>query len=457
VKKIVLGVITALVLAYPLFSWLMGFAVERRVNEPLEQMRITMPYVRVVQNTFRRGWFSSEQDLTLEMFGELSGAPGAPPSVTPKLFPVQLTLHSVIRHGPVCGWACVGVAHTETHVVAGGEVQEFLKSVFGSAEPLHLETRLEFFGGGSVAISSPPVQDAAFKDGTHVSWGGLSLEDRFTAGYGSYALSGSEPRAVYAGADGKRIEVVNLALDAHAHRVLRTLYAGDSSLSVERIGFSSPPPAARNVSVNDVRVSTQSSSGGGYMNIVSKTSTGAVVTAPLTLTGMHFDVSLQHLEMTSLETMGAAMRGINQGSVLTPQQRTAKMIEAIKEPGISLLSHQPELDIDRVSIATPGGEARVSGVVRLQGVVTADFAEGSDPKSLIQKLSADLDCGIDDGFLQSLPASGAQLAAQLQALADQGLFSHEKGKFQTKLAFHQGAATFNGKTFPQAPPPAPRH
>jgi uncharacterized protein YdgA (DUF945 family) len=223
---------------------------------------------------------------------------------------------------------------------------------------------------------------------------------------------------------------------------------------VERISFSSPPPAAGNVSVSDLRVSTRSSSGDGYMNIVSKTSTGAVVTAPLNLTGIHFDVSLQHLEMTSLETMGAAMRGMNQGSDLTPQQRTAKMIEAIKEPGISFLSHQPELDIDRVSMATAGGEARVSGVVRLQGVVPADFAEGTDPKSLIQKLGADLDCGIDDGFLRSLPASGAQIAAQLQALADQGLFSHEKGKFQTKLAFHQGAATFNGKTFPQAPPPA---
>jgi len=140
----------------------------------------------VVQNTFRRGWFSSEQDLTLELFGNLSAAPIAP--VPPKLFPFQLILHSVIRHGPVCGWTCVGVAHTETHLVVSGEVQEFLKSVFGSVEPLHLETRLGFFGGGSVTISSPPVQDAALKDGAHLSWGGLSLKDRFTAGYGSYAV-----------------------------------------------------------------------------------------------------------------------------------------------------------------------------------------------------------------------------------------------------------------------------
>jgi uncharacterized protein YdgA (DUF945 family) len=451
-KRTILGAIVALVLAYPLLSWLMGFAVERRVNEPLAQIQTTTPYLHVAQSTFRRGWFSSEQDLMLELFGNL---PAGSATAVSGLAPLQLTFHSMIRHGPVCGWACIGVAHTETQVQLSGAARDFLKSIFGSLEPLHLETRLGFFGGGSLTLSSPAVKDAALKDGAHVSWGGLSLKNLFTAGYGSYALSGSVPQVVYTGADGKRIEVGNLALEAHSHRVLRTLYAGDSSLTVQRIGFSGPPPAAGNVGISDLGVSTQSSSSDGYMNIVSNSSTGAVVTAPLTLTNMHFDLTLRHLEMRSLEALGEAMRAMNQGSVLTPQQRTEKMIEAIKEPGVSLLSHQPELTIDRVSVATARGEARVDGIVRLPGVIPADFAQGADPKSLIQKFDVDLDVAIEDGFLQSLPAA-AQFAAQLQALSDQGLFSHEKGGFQTKLAFHLGAATFNGKPFPRAAPALPR-
>jgi uncharacterized protein YdgA (DUF945 family) len=453
VKKIVIGAIAALVLAYPLLSWLMGFVVERRINEPLEQIRTTTPYVQIVQSTFRRGWFSSEQDLTLEMFRNLPGsAPGtAMPAV---LAPFQLTLRSVIRHGPLCGLTCVGVAHTETHVEFSGEGQELLRSVFAAAEPMHLETRMGFFGGGSASISSPPIQDAALKNGAHVSWGGLSLKNLFAAGYGSYALNGSAPNTVYAGADGKRIEVGNLALDAHAHRVLRTLYAGDALLTVARIGFSSPA-AGGTITVNDLMVSTQNSASGGYMTILSKTSTGAVATAPLTLTNMHFDFSLRHLDMESLEAMRVTMREINQGTLVPADQRAAKMLEAIKEPGISFLSHLPEFGIDRVSIATAGGEARVGGVVRMPGVVPADFASGTDPKALIQKLDADLDCVLDDGFLASLPGGGAQFAAQLRALADQGLLSHENGKFQTKIAFHQGKASFNGKPFPPPAPAAP--
>jgi uncharacterized protein YdgA (DUF945 family) len=452
VKKIFIGAIAALVLAYPLLSWLMGFVVERRINEPLEQVRATTPYVQIVQSTLRRGWFSSEHDLTLEMFRNLPGS--APGTATPAvLAPFQLTLHSVIRHGPLCGLACVGVAHTETHVVFSGAAQEFLKSVFGAAEPMHLEMRMGFFGGGSATISSPAIQDAALKNGAHVSWGGLSLKNLFTAGYGSYALSGSVPHTVYAGADGKRIEVGNLALDAHSHRVLRTLYAGDALLTVARIGFSSPA-AGGTISINDLRASTESSASGGYLTFLSKTSTGAVATGPLTLTNMHVDLSLRHLEMESLEAMSVAMRQFNQTSIAPADQRAAKMLEAIKEPGISFLSHLPEFGIDRVSIATAGGEARVGGVVRMPGVVPADFAEGKDPKALTQKLDADLDCVLDDGLLKSLPG-GAQFAARLQALAEQGLFSHENGKFQTKIAFHQGTATFNGKPFPPPSPPSP--
>jgi len=53
---------------------------------------------------------------------------------------------------------------------------------------------------------------------------------------------------------------------------------------------------------------------------------------------------------------------------------------------------------------------------------------------------------LDDAFLASLP-DGAKLSAQLQPLVDQGLLSHDNGKFHTKFLFRQGSATFNGKSF----------
>jgi uncharacterized protein YdgA (DUF945 family) len=451
VKKIVIGVIAALLLAYPLLSWLMGFAVEKRINEPLEQIRNTTPYLKLADSTFRRGWFTSEQDLTIEMFPNLpAAAPGAAPPVL--LAPFQLKLHTVIRHGPVCGWACVGIAHTETHVMFSGQVQEWLTALFGTVEPLHIESRMGIRGGGSVTVSSPSIADAVLKGGAHVSWGGFSLKSLFSAGYNAYSAHGSVPHTVYAGADGKRFELSDLKLEVHRQRALRTLYDGDSSVTAGRFAFSSPA-AVGSVTLSDIHAATVSSASGGYMTVVSKTSTGPLTTAPLTLANMHFDFSFRHLDMESLEAVTVAMRDLHQDPALAPQERTMKMIEAIKTPGIAFLSHQPEFAIDRISIATAQGEAQLSGVVRLHDVLPADFAEGADPKAVIQKADADLDCGLDDAFLQSLPGAGAQFTAQLQALADQGLLTHENGKFHTKIAFHQGTATFNGKPFPEAKPP----
>jgi uncharacterized protein YdgA (DUF945 family) len=267
-------------------------------------------------------------------------------------------------------------------------------------------------------------------------------------------MHGSVPHVVYAGADGKRFELSDLKLEVHRQRALRTLYEGDSSVTLGRFAFSSPA-AAGSVTMSDIHAATQSSSSGGYMTVVSKTSTGPLTTAPLTLTNMHFDFSFRHLDMESLEAMSVAMRDLNQDPALAPRERTMKMVEALKTPGISFLSHQPEFAIDRISIGTAQGEAQLSGEVRLHDVVPADFAEGSDLKAIIPKADADVDCGLDDAFLKSLPGAGAQFTAQLQALADQGLLTHENGKFHTKIAFHQGTVTFNGKPFPQAQPPQP--
>ena len=129
---------------------------------------------------------------------------------------------------------------------------------------------------------------------------------------------------------------------------------------------------------------------------------------------------------------------------------------AMKKPGIVLLSHGPQFALERFSIASSSGEASLSGTVILNGVAESDFADGADPKAMLQKLEANLDLSIDDAFLNGLP-NGAKVAAQLQSFADQGLATHVNGKFHTKIVFRQGATTFDGKGFspPPAPPPAP--
>jgi uncharacterized protein YdgA (DUF945 family) len=450
-KRTLLGAAVAVVIGYFLISWRLGFAIEKQINEPLEHLKGGAPYVEVVANTYRRGWFVSEQDLTIELFHSLAGASAA---ASPFSTPIQIKIHNLIWHGPICGLTCIGLARVRTHASFGPALQAYLSAAFGSAEPLHIESRLGFGGAGSARVTSPAIKDAALSNGARIGWGGLELKSEFARDYDSYSLHGSMPKVSYASVDGNQFQLDDFDLVARSKRALRTLYEGETNVTIGRISVSAAK--AGGAVLSNLRGSYQSAADNGYMNLIEKISVDAITASSLNFSGAHFDFSLNHLEMDSLEQLSAAIQKVNQDVSLPPAQRGPNLLAAIKEPGIAFLSHSPQFALERFSIAIGGGEARLSGTVTLNGVAESDFGAGTDPKAIIQKLDADLDMSIDDAFLKGLP-NGAAATAQLQSFADQGLATHANGKFHTKIAFHRGMTTFDGKGLPQAAaPPAPR-
>ena len=448
-KRTLLGGAAAVLIAYLFISWRLGFSIEKQSNEPLQQIKGSSPYVEVVSNTFRRGWFVSEQDLTIGLFRNLPGASAAAP---PFFAPIQIRFHNVIWHGPICGLTCIGLARVRTHTSFDPPLQGYLSSVFGSAEPLLIESRMGFGGGGSATVSSPAIKDAALSNGAHIAWGGFELKSEFARDYDSYSLHGSMPKLSYASVDGN-LEFDDVDLVAHSKRALRTLFEGESNFVVGRISVSSAK--AGGGVFNNVRGSYASAVNNGYMDISDKISVGAITASSLNFSGAHFDFSLNHLDADSLEQLSAAARQVNQDVSGPPEQRSARLMAAIKKPGIVLLSHGAQFALERFSIASSSGEASVSGTVTLTGVAESDFEAGADPKAMLQKLDAILDMSIDDAFLNGLP-NGTKLTAQMQSFADQGLATHVNGKFHTKIAFHQGMTTFDGKSLSRpAPPPTP--
>lgn len=449
-KRMLWGAGVAVAIAYSLISWRLGFAIEKQISASLLQLKGRTSYVSVVANMYRRGWFVSEQDITVELFEGLAAAPAGATSV---IAPIEIKIHNVIWHGPICGLTCIGLARVRTHVDFGATLQAYLSSAFGPAEPLHLVSRMGFTGGGSGTVTSPSIKDAALSNGARVGWGGFKLQSEFSRDYDSYSLRGSMPKLSYAAVDNNRIEFDDFDFVARAQRELRTLYRGGFDATIGRISFSSSKTGAAILS--NLRASQQSAVNNGYMSIVQKNYVATITASSLNLSEAHFDFSLNHLELDSLEQLSAAVQKVNQDVSLSAAQRGPIMLAAMKRPGIAFLSHAPQLALDRFSVAIGGGEARLSGTVTLNGVQESDFADGADPKVIVQKLDADLDLSIDDALLNGLP-DGAKLMTQLQSFADQGLATHANGRFQAKVAFHQGMTTFDGKSLPQpAPPPTP--
>jgi uncharacterized protein YdgA (DUF945 family) len=428
---VIAGVVIAAL--YPITAWLMGYAIERRIDEFQQHLNDQNPYVKVSGVSFHRGWFSSDQELTLEP-AQLALGAGT----------LRVTVHNTIHHGPICGMTCIGLARVDSHLVFNEELQARVAAIFGGAEPLSIKSRLGLFGGGSTHVSSPAFKDAVIS-GASLASDGIAADSDYTANVDTYSTRASAPRLSYTSKDGKRFEVSNVAIDVHSKRALRTLYTGDLSFSIGKIAYGSTVgPGA--FTAADVRVNSHSEIANGFLQDAVKYDLGAVQAGPVALTSTKMDVAFRHLDADSLERLTAQLREVNRDATITPQDRSATVLGAIKAPMMSLLEKQPEIGIDRIVIATATGSTAITGSIKFKQLIAGDFDGDAGAKALIKKVDVDLDVSIDDAFLNSLPG-GQSSTARLQPFVSQGLATHDNGKFHTIVGFHDGQTTFNGKTF----------
>jgi uncharacterized protein YdgA (DUF945 family) len=472
-KKLLITV-AVLLLLYPVAAWLMGFAIEWRLDRFTDQGLVVLPQIHVIQKTahgvltsdvdsvyevasaakitrhYHRGWFSSVDEATVEMSGSMLAALSAVSPAVASLSgssathtPFSFSLRTVIHHGPFCGFTCFALAEAETHVGFTGPLQAALTRVFGKEEPITIRGRLGFFGGGSGTTSSPAFAQAQIGRDARVSWGGIDSTMHYGARWDWYDLIAAAPSMRLDGPKGA-LQMDSMNVDARGKRLLRTLYEGDSRIAVKRLTVTGADKAQQ-IDANDLLFVNQNHAQAGFMNLSYQVGAGSIVTQPLTLSSAHVDLTYKHLGVESLESLIVAIREAGQQNAsVAPAARAQTMMAALKQPFQALLLEQPEMDIDRVSFANAQGQAVLTGVIRLIGVGAGDF---DVPARLMGKLDVNLDFTIDEKFLASLPGAAANALTQLQPMIDQGYITRANGALRTQILYRAGQTTFNGKLF----------
>ena len=122
---------------------------------------------------------------------------------------------------------------------------------------------------------------------------------------------------------------------------------------------------------------------------------------------------------------------------------------------MTLLAHDPEFSIDRISFTSPHGTAALSAEVSLKGVQPDEL---SNPLMLIAKLRASADVSVPQGLIlefagnqaedpEEADFAAAQLQQQLAMLEAQGYLQRQGDQVKTSAAFAQGQLTVNGRPF----------
>jgi uncharacterized protein YdgA (DUF945 family) len=440
-KKYASIAVAVLLVGYPGIAWLTGYAIESRISVSLDQLRAQSPYLTLVKQELRRGWFTSVQEVTFAI------SPGPWTQLSPLAGATQLTVLNVIHHGPVCGLTCFGLARVDTHIVLSEAAHAAVAKWYGTADPLTIESRLAFFGGGTTTVSSPALKDVVLDGGGHFAWDGLEMTVAYTNNNDSFDVRASAPHLAYTGASGYHVEVRAATLGSTNRRVLPMLYAGNADVAVDRIDVVGPN-GINSTTVNNLAYGVRTRTDAGYMDMAIQSGSGAITSALLKLKEAHLDFTLVHLQMQALESINKKIQELNRRVGSAPAADPGKVLAEIREPLVDLMLQHPEVHIDRIGVSTGSGRVLLSGSVQMRDLVAADFAESANSKDLLARIQADLDFSMDDAALAELPGGGSRAAAQLQPMAQQGYLDHSNGRWQSKIHYAQTRLTLNGKAFP---------
>jgi hypothetical protein len=133
--------LAVLLLLYTVGSWLMGFAIEQRVDSLADQGQLMVPQLHLIEKTrhgvlssddnssyelgstlkvtrhYHRGWFKSVDDATVEVsraaldaLPALKSAASTTASDGAERAPFRFALRTEIHHGPICGWTCFALS-----------------------------------------------------------------------------------------------------------------------------------------------------------------------------------------------------------------------------------------------------------------------------------------------------------------------------------------------------------
>jgi uncharacterized protein YdgA (DUF945 family) len=485
-KKIIAIGLAGLLLAVS--PWWLGKVAQRRVDKGFESLPRYAPYLKVVENTWTHSWFSSEHLTTFEVVlpgrnanlevaaagdGVEPAAPEAPavqqiPNASTPPKPFRFSVRDKVRHGPILGSAGVGVAVLDSKLVLGEEVSRKLAEVLGTDDPVQVVTRMGFFGSTEVKVSGTARSidlaklDAKLQGGS-IAWDDFHLTMDLGRGLRSYRMDGKQPRIEFRDQKGSHVLFTDMTLEGHGKRITESLYDGAASAGIGKLVVEAADKTS--MQIDRIAYEFEADRQGDFLDYGMEMGSGEVRSRELepigiTLAETHFDFTMRHLHLETLEKLMLGLREANVQVFEGKADAESAALAPFMEHGMALMKHDPELAIDRIGIVTPQGDALIKGTLKLPRVTGQDLSAGA--LVLLQKLVADITIEVAQALLDKVPNGGLVSGAGVDA----GYFRREGDKLVSHIEYRDGTLLVNGKPprmpeniqipglTPPAPPPA---
>lgn len=466
-RRIGIALIVVVVLvAYPVAAWLIGLTAEHQWEKREQQATERYPFFKVVKHDYRRGVYSSTEEVTYQLGGQFAKALAqassglqAAPGNTQAPTDVQFTVRNIIHHGPLPQLRGFAPAIIDTELALPADTKQKLVAVFGDKATLSIRTRLHWFGGSTTTLHSSVFEQKA-SNGMTFTWRGLDGTANVSSDFNSVKTDFTAP-GMTVRTDKANVTMENLHMKADQQTAFDGLYVGPLELTLD--GFEMQQTAnGQKVSLQKIAIGGKSSVQGEYFDVDAKLDAGSLQAQKFAATQVGYEFRATHLHGPSLSALNKAFR-TQQARNPSGVPDLGAMQEAFKTNGVEILLRDPVIEMPRIGFTMPEGALLVSIKASAHGLTRAELDGPVEQMrmALVKHLQASADLRVDTALLDKLLDStgkGEQITAQLQGLQRAGYLKLDGKALTTHLTYDTGQLKVNGQPFPPVgampqPPP----
>jgi uncharacterized protein YdgA (DUF945 family) len=457
--RILLIVVVVVALAYPAAAWLLGMSVEHQWHERERLVVERVPYIEIVKSDYRRGVYSSTEEVTYALGGPMLRSMPAAGTLNWSAH-AQFTVRNTVHHGPLPQLRTFAPATVDTEVILPADLPKNLALALDTSKgTLTIHTRMNWLGGSTTLVKSQAFHTKV-QDDREIDWRGLDASIELGRQFGTESIDLRAPGLHLQGPQ-SNVSFENLAIKLDTQTAFDPVTAGTAHLTLGRFDVEHSAQDFK-ATLQNLAFDSKTSVSGDYMNSAGTIGIDALQAGKFAATRLFYEQHLDHLHGPSLAAMTKALRIVpkDASTNATPADYTKQFTEAFRTYGADIMAHEPVLDMPRIGFTTPDGELLISVKAAAPGITRADFDVAPQllGAALAQHAQLSVDVRIDTALLDKLLDStgkGDTIAAQMQGLQRQGYLKLDGKALTTHLTFQSGRIKVNDLPFPPMPAAGP--
>ena len=441
-KKVLAGGLAAVVLlggAWAGTTWYSGQKVEQIYQQSIQKAsKDSMGMFSLKLTSYERGFLRSKANWELT----LTLDPCNPNDS------FVLAGYDNIQQGfiPSLGWASV-----DSHIIWPDAVQARLKEIFGSKEPLTIESKVDFLGNIHMAVSSPAIAWA--DQSVKLDWKGLEGDLKY-----------STKNSLDVNVEAPKLQVFDVGSKTGQFTLEKIYYTSsqaDASVPFSEttakfgLGRLEAVMGPQQWALGDLSFSSEGKTKQDVLQFNADYTIKHIEIAKKPVGDFKAKFSLNNISAAAARQSYEAFSALQKQCNPTPQQ----MIDAFKP----VLMHGFNAKLDNAQLKLFDGKAIANGTLSIANLSDADL---QNPDVLRQKVTVDGLLQISDKILTgafeqvsalkgepSSPAESAQAVQMLmQGMLQQGIVTKTADGYQSVFKLQAGQPVLNGKLLGQPLP-----